>query len=118
MPAKAGIQYSEMAVLELKSRRYWIARSSRAMTTFAELMLPGFGEFDLDAQLDLGKHGIQTRVARRGLQVDRSLPQPAHRRGIEIARQQSDLEIVEHVERAFAALHRTFAPLGWILLDS
>jgi hypothetical protein len=44
-----------------------IARSSRAMTTAGisaarKLVLSSFGEFDLDAQLDLGEHGIKPGV--------------------------------------------------------
>ena len=34
------------------------------------------------------------------------------------AQPQAELEVIEHVERAAAALHRALAPLGRILLDA
>jgi len=68
-------------------------------------VLPGFGQFDLDPQLDLGQHGVQAGVAGGGFEVGGGIPQPADRRSVEIAGQKPDLEGVQHVERAFAALH-------------
>ena len=82
------------------------------------LRLPGLGELDLDAQLDLGQHGIETGIAGGRFQVCRGIAQPDHGRGVEIAGQQSDLEIVEHVERAPAAGDRALAALDRILLDA
>src|SRR6185369_16162230 len=46
------------------------------------------------------------------------MPEPVYRGGVEIARQQPDLEVIQHIERAFASLHRTLAALGRILLDT
>src|SRR6266851_2219008 len=80
--------------------------------------LPGFGQFYLNAQLDLGQHRVEAGVAGGGFEVGGGVAQPAHRKGIEIAAQQPDLEVVQHVKRALAALHRTLAALGRILLDA
>ena len=46
------------------------------------------------------------------------MPQPVHRGSVEIAGQQPDLEVIQHIERAFASLHRTLAALGRIFLDA
>ena len=46
------------------------------------------------------------------------MPEPVHRGSVEIAGQQPDLEVIQHIERAFASLHRTLAALGRILLDA
>jgi putative NADH-flavin reductase len=43
--------------------RYLAAGGTGSLEVQVNLMLSGFGELDLDAQLDLGKHGIQTRIA-------------------------------------------------------
>ena len=39
--------------------------------------LAGFGEFDLDAKLDLGQHRIQAGIAGRGFQAGRGIAQAA-----------------------------------------
>src|SRR5581483_1135046 len=82
------------------------------------LVLPRLGEFDFDAKLDLGEQGIELRIAGGVFQARRRIAQPAYGRLVDGACQQSDLEIIEHVERAPAPLHRAPAPLGGILLDA
>ena len=79
------------------------------------LKLPGLGEFDFDPEFDLGQHGIEARIAGGGFQVGGGIAQPVHGGGVEIAREQPDLEVVEHVERAAATRHRALAPLDRIL---
>src|SRR5258708_17157342 len=79
------------------------------------LKLTSLGQFDFDAELDLGQHRIEAGIAGGRLQVGGGIAQPVDGRGIEVAREQPELEIVEHVERAPAPRHRTLAALGWIL---
>src|SRR5581483_1208308 len=82
------------------------------------LELAGLGELDLDPEFDLRKHRVQPGVARRGLQIGGGIAEPADGDGIEIAGEQPDLEIVEHVERALAAGHRAPAPFGRVVFDA
>ena len=67
------------------------------------LDLSGLGEFDFDPKLDFRQHGIEAGIAGGGFQVGRGVAQPVHRGGVEIAGEQPELEVVEHVERALAA---------------
>src|SRR5215472_2454327 len=78
----------------------------------------GLGELDLDPKLDLRQDRVEPGIAGGGFQVGGGIAQPAHRGGIEIAGEQADLEIVEHVEGASAACHRAPAPLRRVLLDA
>src|SRR5258707_8693637 len=80
--------------------------------------LPGFGQFYFNAQLDFGQDRVEAGVAGGGFEVGGGVAQPAHRGGVEIAGQQPDLEVVQHVERALATLHRAPAALDRILLDA
>ena len=80
-----------------------------------KLKLPGLGEFNFDPELDLGQYGIEAGIAGGGFQIGRGITQPVHGRSIEVAGEQSELEIVEHVERAAAACHRALAAFGRIL---
>src|SRR5438067_9931226 len=82
------------------------------------LELPGLGELDFYPQLDLRQHRVEAGVAGGGFEIGRGVAQPADGGGVEIAGQQAELEIVQHVERALAALYRTLAPFGRILLDA
>ena len=77
--------------------------------------LPGFGQFDFDPQLDLGQDRVEPGIAGGGFQVGGGRAQPVDRGGVEIARQQPEFEVIQHVERTSTALHRTFAALGGIL---
>src|SRR5262245_41733330 len=79
---------------------------------------PRLGELDLDPQLDLREHRIKPGIAGRRLQIRRRIAQAVYGGGIEIAREQPDLEIVEHVERTPAPLHRAPAALDRVLLDA
>src|SRR4026209_2021098 len=80
-----------------------------------KLELPGLCQLDFDPQLNLGQHRVETWIAGGRLQIGRGIAQPVHSGGIEIAGEQPDLELVEHVERAPAPGHRTLAALGPIL---
>src|SRR5437016_409878 len=100
------------------SLEYWVARSSRAMTCGEGLELPGLGELNFYPQFDLRQHRVEAGVAGGGFEIGRGVAQPADGGGVEIAGQQAELEIVQHVERALAALYRTLAPFGRILLDA
>src|SRR5690242_9720030 len=82
------------------------------------LELPGLGELDLDPKLDLGQHRVETGITGGGFQVGGGVAQPQHGGLIEIAGEQLELELVEHVERALAACEGTPAPLGRVLLDA
>ncbi len=82
------------------------------------LKLAGLGQFDLDPQLDFREHRVQPGIAGGGFQVGGGIAQPADGGGIEIAGEQPDLEIVEHVERALAARDRTPASLRRVFLDA
>src|SRR4029453_10948737 len=75
----------------------------------------GLCQLDFNPQLNLGQYRIEAGIAGGGFQVSRGIAQPVHRRSIEIAGEQSDLELVEHVERAPAPRYRTLAALGRIL---
>src|SRR5712691_11175902 len=50
-----------------------------------------------DAQRNLGQHGIEAGIAGGGFQIGGGVAQPVHGGGIEIAGEQCDLEVVEHV---------------------
>src|SRR5581483_6931550 len=82
------------------------------------LEMASLGELDLDPKHDLREDRVQTGVAGGGFQIGGGIAQPAHRGGVEIAGEQPDLEIVEHVERALAARDRTAAPLRRVFLDA
>src|SRR5262245_61107610 len=73
------------------------------------------GDLDLDPELDLRQHAVEARIARPVLEAGGGVFQPAERRGIERARQQADLELVERVERGAAARQRAAAALGRVL---
>src|SRR5581483_8675494 len=93
-------------------------QQSRCNDTEARSDPPRLGELDLDAELDLRQHGIEAGIAGGGLQIGGRIAQPRHRGGIELARQQAKLEIVEHVERALAAGDRATPALRRVLLDA
>jgi DNA-binding HxlR family transcriptional regulator len=95
-----------------------LAMTKRNHKARLSLNPPRLGEFDLDAQFDLGQHRIQSGIAGGRLQVGRGIAQAVHGGSIEIAGQEPDLEIVEHIECAPAALHRSLAALDRILLDA
>ena len=92
------------------------ARTRNARLTASELA--GLGQFDFDPKLDFGQHRIEAGVAGTGFEVGGGLAQPTHRGSIEIAGQQPDLEVIQHVERAPAALHRALAAFDRVLLDA
>src|SRR5437764_3517002 len=100
------------------SLEYWVARSSRAMTCGEGLELPGLRELDFHPQLDLGQHRVEAGVAGGRFEIGGGVAEPAHGGGIEVAGQQAELEIIQHVECALAALHRTLAPFDRILPDA
>ena len=60
------------------------------------LKLPGLGEFDFDPKLDLGENRIEAGIAGGRFQIGSGIAQPVHGGGIEIAGEQSELEVVEH----------------------
>src|SRR6185312_7032602 len=78
----------------------------------------GLGEFDLDPQFDLGQERIKAGIAGGFLQARRRIVQPAHHCRAEIAGEQTELELVEHVERALAPFCRAPATFDRILLDA
>ena len=49
------------------------------------LELPGLGELDLNAQLDLRQHGIEAGIAGGGFEIGGGIAQPVHGGGIKIA---------------------------------
>src|SRR5581483_10486678 len=78
----------------------------------------GLGEFDLDPKLDFREHRVETWIAGGRFQIGGGIAQPADGGRVEIAGQQPDLEIVEHVERALAARDRAPAPFRRVFLDA
>src|SRR5580692_12138059 len=75
----------------------------------------GFGELDRNAQLDLGQHGIELFVAGAVLEIGGKGFQPQQRALIQGPRQETELELVEGVERAAAVLDRPPAPFRRLL---
>ena len=78
------------------------------------LLLAGLGELDFNAKLDFGQDLIEPRVPGAGFQVGRRGAQTGDGGRIERPCQQSDLEIVEHIERGPTPGDGSSAALGGI----
>ena len=75
-------QRKSMAALRKRHSRLPPSTSSMRAD---DLELPGLGQFDFDAKLDLGQHRIEAGIAGGGFQIGGGIAQPVHGGGIEIA---------------------------------
>ena len=72
-----------------------------------------FREFDGGAGLDFVEHGLKLRIVRLFALIADGLLQLAEVRARELAREQADLNFVEHVEKPASAANRTALSLKW-----